>query len=130
MGKHDGKYLRGTVGNHVYRKDPYGKGVIIQMRPVVVNQTKNTKKAAGIMGTASSFSKQVRGTMQILTGNFYSGDMVNRFTALNREIFEHCCNKETDTYRFEPDSFHKMQGLNSTQTPYYPLIFGYSRSWN
>ena len=118
MGKFDGKQITGVIGNHVIKRAAGGKGSIIQLKPVKVKQTKGTKKAASVMGNASSLSAAIRQDLGGLFGKNYQGTMINQLTTANRTILEHCFNKDTGTYSFQQDSFHNLEGFEfNTKSP-------------
>lgn len=106
----DSKGMRGLIGKLVVKTLKNGQ-VIYQTAPDHVPQTENSKKTASIMGNASTFSKAIRDGMAGLFGDNYPGNMVNDLNTLNREILEHCCDKATQTYTFQPDSFANLSGF-------------------
>ena len=118
MGKFDGKQITGVLGNHVIKKAAGGKGSIIQMKPVVVKQTAETKKAASVMGNASTLSAAIRRNLGALFVKNYQGTMINQLNKANQTILGHCFNKDTETYSFQQDSFHNLEGFEfNTKSP-------------
>ena len=106
----DGKNFRGKIGKVVYKVDKDGR-MIVQSAPGPVKQTEASKKTAGVMGNASTLSKQIRTAMFRLFDDNHPGNMINALSAANRTILEHCCDKETMTYTFQEDSFDNLAGF-------------------
>lgn len=111
MARFDGKNIVGLIGKHVFKKSHDGKNTTIQMKPIRVRQTENSKKSASVMGNASSLSKAIRMALMALVGNDYPGTMVNQLTKANQTILGHCFDKTTKTYRFQQHSFHNLAGF-------------------
>jgi hypothetical protein len=109
MGKFDGKYIRGLVGNIVQRKTK--DGLVIQMTPKSVRQSKDTKKAQKVFGQGSVLACAIReDLLQVIRRN-YDGDMVNRFNTPVRDVLKQCVNKETGQYTFQKNSFERLEGF-------------------
>lgn len=109
MGKFDGKNFRGLVGPLVLRTGKNGV-TILQTRAHRRKQTKGSKVTAGIFGKASTFSKAIRKDLSVLINGFYDGAMINRLVTANRQILEHCYDKDSKKYTFQEDSFSRLVG--------------------
>ncbi len=110
MGIFNGKYFKGKFGKTVFKTRKDGK-LITQSLPEHVRQTEGSQKTASIMGNASTLSKGIRLSMTSLFGDRYPGTMVNKLNTLNRVLLEHCCDKDTQTYSFQQNSFGNLSGF-------------------
>lgn len=109
MGKFDGKYLKGLIGNVVVRR---GKKVqIIQSAPRHVKQTESTKKAAGIFGQGSILAGTIRDDLRALFDSNYDGEMINRLNTPVRAVLRQCYDHETEQFNFTEDSFNRLAGF-------------------
>lgn len=109
MAKFDGKYFRGLVGNLVQRKTK--DGLVIQMAPVRVKQSKGTKKAQKVFGQSRTLAGTLRKQLlQVIRENYDPG-MINRFNTPVEDVLKQCIDKQTGTYTFQENSFERLSGF-------------------
>ena len=108
MAVRKGKNFSGLVGNTVLRDDN-GKQ-ILQLAPVHVRQTEETKKSATQFGRASRIANIMR-TRLHYSYKHYDRGMVNRFNKVMNSILSDCFDKNTEIYTFAPNSFERLVGL-------------------
>lgn len=109
MAKFDGKHLTGIIGKLVIRK--IRNKQVVQKAPILVKQTKATKKAASIFGQGSILAGIIRRNFEAFINSNYHGDMVNRLNAPVKEVIRQCYNPETDKFNFTEDSFNRLAGF-------------------
>lgn len=111
MAKFDGKYLRGITGDVTNRE--YRGMQIVQSNSSLTprSQTKETKKASGIFGQASTLACSVRDNLYPFINDFYHGQMN---TELNTEMLyclRQSINEEGTAYDPKHHSFNKLDGF-------------------
>ncbi|WP_449435683.1 hypothetical protein [Pedobacter steynii] len=122
MGRLDGKYIRGLVGDAVFKK--VGKKQVVQGKSKKkIKQSPATKKAASIFGKASNLASDIRVTLAQTIGD-HDGSMVSRFTGENALILNSAFIPETKTFNFSVASFDKLNGFEfNIDSPVRKLLF-------
>lgn len=102
-----GKNLTGIIGKVTIKR--WRDKTVLQIKSFHPRQTAATKQSAGLFGQSSTLARLIRG----YTGpeNFYDGAMVNRLVTEVAEAMRQCFHKETKTFSFREDSFHRLQGF-------------------
>jgi len=109
MGKFDGKHIRGLVGNLISRKTK--DGLVLQMAPIRVKQSKGTKKAQKVFGQGSVLAGAIRRGLRFIIHDRNDSGMVNRFNTPVRDVLKQCFDKQTEQYSFQEDSFERLTGF-------------------
>ncbi len=115
-----GKYIRGAVGDVVFKT--HGDIQILQARPrkKKSRQSKKTKKAASIFGLASSLAAEFRRKLSALVTTFYDGTMIFRLNTEVLQSLRQANNPETNTFHFLNDSFVRLDGFDfNIKSPLY-----------
>jgi len=102
-----GKHLTGIIGKVTIKQ--WRDKTVLQIKSFHPRQTAATKQSAGLFGQSSTLARLIRG----YTGpeNFYDGAMVNRLVTEVAEAMRQSFHKETKTFSFREDSFHRLQGF-------------------
>nr|WP_068886941.1 hypothetical protein [Pedobacter panaciterrae] len=109
MGKLDGKYIRGLVGDTVFKK--VGKKQVVQGKSKKkIKQTVATKKAAGVFGKASNMASDIRVALAQTIGE-HDGMAISRFTGENALVLNSALIRETQTFDFSNAAFDKLNGF-------------------
>ncbi|TKC58142.1 hypothetical protein FBD94_19530 [Pedobacter hiemivivus] len=110
MGKLDGKFIRGAVGDITFKK--VGKKQYVQKKSkmTVKDQTEATKKSAQVFGQASSLASSIRVSLDSIIG-FYDTFMVSRFTGDTGYVLNTALVAETQKFVFNPNSFNRFNGF-------------------
>nr|WP_121271959.1 hypothetical protein [Pedobacter schmidteae] len=110
MGKFDGKYLTGLVGDSISRRGKNGK-IIVQSVPETIRHTKATKQASTLFGLGSVLAGIIRKDLFFLVRDNYDPDMINRFNKPVKDVLRQCYQPDTQTFHFAADSFARLSGF-------------------
>nr|WP_294871597.1 hypothetical protein [uncultured Pedobacter sp.] len=109
MGRLDGKYIRGLVGDSVFKK--VGKTQVVQGKSKKkIRQTVATKKAAGVFGKASNMASDIRVALAQTIGD-YDSMAISRFTGETALVLNSALISETKRFDFSNAAFDKLNGF-------------------
>ena len=111
MGTLKGKFIKGQVGNLVYRE--YQGKQIVQSAPDTPksHRTEGTKKSAALFGKASKLAGGLRWGLGYICGKFYDGTMIYRLNAEILRCLTAAKEHQTPQFNFSPDSFRTLAGF-------------------
>jgi hypothetical protein len=116
MARIEGKFIRGLVGNLVFKK--YRTKQVIQGAPIYTaeSQTAATKKAASIFGVTSRLACYIRDALYSMHIDMVDGPMVNRLNAEMVAVMNQVVNEDKKTFTFHQDSFSRLRGFEFNMT--------------
>lgn len=122
MGRLDGKYIRGLVGESVFKK--VGKTQIVQGKSKKkIKQTAATKKAAGVFGKASNLASDIRVALAQTIGD-HDNMAISRFTGENALILNSALIPGSQKFDFSNAVFDKLNGFEfNINSPVRRLLF-------
>lgn len=107
----DGKFLKGILGDFIFR---VVNGVqVVSKRPVpgTMKQTVETKKASENFRKSSMLGKHVRGIFHHTNGGMNETSYVFRFTSVLTTALKTCENPTKTGYLFKRNSFGNLAGF-------------------
>jgi len=108
----DGKFIRGVIGDVVFRKVGNMQTMSRRVPKGTIKQTAATKKASGIFAFASSLGAHFREVLKADLKGFSDTDMHSRLTAGFCSILNRCRDPETGLFDFQENSFSELEGLD------------------
>jgi len=115
MGKFDGKYLRGAVGDVIFKKVRGQQIVQGKSKKKKTDQSAETKKAATVFGRASNLAAYIRAALDASI-RFYDGTMISRLTGEVNQIAHSSLNPESQTFDFTSAAFSRLNGFEFNAT--------------
>ncbi|RYE53579.1 MAG: hypothetical protein EOP48_14085 [Sphingobacteriales bacterium] len=109
MAKIIGKFIRGAIGDAVFKK--HGDMQLLMAKPRKGRRTAGSKKSSSLFGLASNFACEFRLGLSMLVTSFYDGTMTFR---LNGEVVRsigYANNPETGAFSFSESSFDNLDGF-------------------
>jgi hypothetical protein len=110
MGKFDGKYLRGAVGDVIFKKVRGQQIVQGKSKKAKTDQSAETKKAATVFGRASNLAAYIRVALDASIG-FYDGAMISRLTGEVNQVAHTSVIPESQTFDFTSAAFSRLNGF-------------------
>lgn len=111
MGKFNGKFLSGVIGNLKFSVRN-GKQVVSQaVAPGTMKQTEETKKASTVFGKAASLNKLLRQSLVAQYKGLFFNATINSLTGRMSSILKDCKDPESGTYQFDLNSFLRLEQL-------------------
>lgn len=115
MGKFDGKFLRGTVGDVVFKKVLEQQIVQGKTKKKKIKQTQNTKNASTTFGKASNLAADIRVALSPTIGD-YDSMMISRFTGETTQVLNAAIIPGTKTFDFSIAPFNRFNGFEFNNT--------------
>lgn len=112
MARKEGDFLKGILGNLVFRVSR-GKQIVSQrVVPGTIKHTKATIRAARTFGLASSMGSQVTQAFKEVLKGFHDNEVNIRLNPILAKILNQAADPETSKYSFDQDSFSIMKGFD------------------
>lgn len=111
----DGKFIRGVVGDVVFRKVGDSQRMSRRVPKGAIKQTTATRRASNTFGLASSLGACLREVLKADLKGFVDTGMHSRLTAKLYRIFSQSLDRETKAFNFQNDSFKDLEdfGFNN-----------------
>ncbi|WP_158796181.1 hypothetical protein [Pedobacter sp. L105] len=111
MAKKDGKFIRGAIGDLVYRVVNEKQSVYPKPDPKKLKQTDNTKRAAEVFARAGLIGRYLRVSLANQINSYADYKMKNRLLATLRQCLKGSPNETTGIFNFKEDSFTSLEGF-------------------
>lgn len=112
MAVFDGKFLRGTVGELIFKKIGNKQVVSTKRAPGTIKLTPDSIKAANTFGMASKLSSHIFNEFDEQINGFHDGSMFRRLNKELNLVLNLCRDFKTMEYSYDTHSFDSLSGLD------------------
>lgn len=115
MATHDGKFLRGVLGELIFKKVNGKQVVTKRIAPGTMKKTAGMKRSANTFGMASSLAAAIRSTFSVQINHFEDGTANSRLTGEICKILNNARDPGSLLYSFDRNSFKGLIGFEFNQ---------------